>query len=347
MESFGSYMQQIQVIGTESSAEKRMERKMLSSIGENCGPNLKSLNLVKLDLNVTSIALLQKTLNSVPQITLDSCRLANRNVDVYEMLLKKCHLLRTLNIIQCNTNTFNHTSWLRRKYHRLETVQVLRAIFEPEDVEIFFKLNPQLCDVWFNVRLPRLTHPYDRDYLQRYLMINGFDEGNYCQRFLNTYSNTIVIKSLTLGHNMLTHKKCMSISQMKDMRELKLIEVTELCADFVSLLSTGLENLVTVFLSGTIFDFQIICDFITKFPRLQYIYLQKTGFDAISNEQFAKLIATRNRNATIETEHLTIFVGRSTPVYARTIWRKFKQDRSINVITMKSSEFQSLFFLTN
>lgn len=349
MESFGSHMQQIQVIGTESMVEKRMERKMLSSIGENCGPNLKSLNLVKLDLNVTTVALLEKTLNKVPQITFDSCRLANRDVDVYELLLKKCHHLRILNIIQCNKNTFNHTSWLRRKYRNLQTVQVLRAIFEKEDIEIFFKLNPHLSDVWFNVRMPRLTHRYDLDYLQRYLMINGFDEGNYCQRFLNTYSSAIVVKSLNLGHNMLTTRKCISISQMKDMRELKLIEPKGVCMDFVSLLSQGLENLMTIFLSGIIFDFQVICDFIAKFPRLQFMYLQKTGFDSISSDQFAALIEARHRSETIETENLplTIFVGRSTPVYARTIWRKFKQNKSINVITMKSTEFQSMFFLTN
>lgn len=349
MESFGSYMQQIQVVGTDDISEKRMERKMLSSIGENCGPNLKSLNLVRLDLNVTTVALLQKTFNEVPQITLDSCRLANQEVDVYELLLKKCHRLRILNIIQGTKNTFNHASWLRRKYHTLETVQVLRAIFEKEDIEIFFQLNPHLHDVWFNVRMPQLTHRYDLDYLQRYLMINGFDEGNYCQRFLNTYSSAIVVKSLTLGHNLLTMTKCVSISQMKDLRELKLIEPSGICADFVSQLSKGLDNLMTVFLSGAIFDFQVICDFIAKFPRLQFMYLQRTTYDSITSEEFGALIEARQRSKTIETENLplTIFVGRSTPVYARTIWRKFKQNNSIKVITMKSSEFQSMFFLSN
>lgn len=150
MKSFGSYMQQIQVIGTENIWEKRMEQKMLESIGSNCGPNLQCLNLVRLDLNDVTVSLLQRTLSVVPQITLDGCRLASATVDVYELLLKKCRQMRTLNIIQCNT--FDHGTWLRRRYYTLKTVQVLRAIFEPEDVEAFFHLNPHIQEVWFNVR---------------------------------------------------------------------------------------------------------------------------------------------------------------------------------------------------
>lgn len=346
MKSFGSYMQQIQVIGTENAAEKRMERKMLSSIGENCGPNLQCLNLVRLDLNDVTVSLLLKTLTIVPQLTLDGCRLVSRDVDVYELLLKKCRQLRTLNIIQCNT--FDHATWLRKRYNTVRTVQVLRAIFEPEDVEAFFQLNPHVNEVWFNVRMPRLTHRYDTDRLQRFLMINGFDEGNYCLRFLNTYTK-IVVKSLTLGHNIISDKKCSAIAQMKDIRELKLIEPTMICTDFVSRLAKGLENLATVFLSGPMFNFQLLHDLLSSFPRLEFMYLQNTEFDSISAEQYAGLIAARERSATIETENypVTIIVSRSTPVYARTMWRKFKHNRNIKVITMKSSEFQSHFFLTN
>ena len=211
MKSFGSYMQQIQVIGTENYDEKLMEHKMLLSIGENCGPNLQCLNLVRLDLNHLTVSLLLDTLRIVPQLTLDGCRLASRDVDVYDLLLKKCCQMRTLNIIQCNT--FDHATWLRRRYTNVRTVQVLRAIFEPEDVEAFFQLNPHLREVWFNVRMPRLSHRYDLDRLQRFLMINGFDEGNYCLRFLNTYTK-IVVKALTLGHNIISEKKCAAIQQM-------------------------------------------------------------------------------------------------------------------------------------
>lgn len=345
MESFGSYMQQIQLIGAESVLEKRMERKMLSSIGENC-PNLQCLSLVRVDLNDVTVSLMQKTLNIVPQITLDGCQIASRDIDVNELLLKKCHRLRTLNIIQCNS--FDHGTWLRRKHNTLQTVQVLRAIFNPEDVEVFFKLNPHLREVWFNVRMPRLTHRYDTDKLQRFLMINGFDEGNYCFRFLNTYTK-IVVKSLTLGHNEINEKKCSSIAQMADIRELKIIAPTVINADFVSLLSTGLENLTSVFLSGTMFNIQMIYDLIWRFPRLSFLYLHNTEFDWISSEQFAQLISARHRSATIETENvsLTIFVGRSTPVYARTMWRKFKSNKNIKVITMKSLEFESQFYLTH
>lgn len=122
MESFGIFMQQIQVIGTDTELEKRMERKMLASIGANCGPNLQCINLVRMDLNNTTVSLLEKTLRIVPQITLDGCRLANRDVDVYELLLKKCRELRVLNIIQCNT--FDHSTWLRRRHATIQTVQV-------------------------------------------------------------------------------------------------------------------------------------------------------------------------------------------------------------------------------
>lgn len=339
-------MQQIQVIGTENAAEKLMESKMLLSIGENCGPLLQCLNLVRLDLNELTVSLLLPTLNIVPQLTLDGCRLASRDVDVYELLLKKCRQMRTLNIIQCNT--FDHATWLRRRYTTVKTVQVLRAIFEPEDVEAFFQLNPDLREVWFNVRMPRLTHRYDFDKLQRFLMINGFDEGNYCLRFLNTYTK-IVVKSLTLGHNIISDKKCAAIAQMTDIRELKLIEPTAICNDFVSQLSKGLENLITVFLSGPLFNFQILYDFLSNFPRLEFMYLHNTEFDSISADQYAELIEARRRSATIETENyaVTIIVSRSTPVYARTMFRKFKQNKNIKVITMKSSEFQSQFFLTN
>lgn len=346
MKSFGVYMQQIQVIGTENGSEKRMEMKMLSSIGEFCGPSLQCINLVRMDLNDVTVSLLQKTLNIVPQITLDGCRVSSHEIDIYNLLLKKCRQLRTLNIIQCNT--FDHATWLRRKYTTIQTVQVLRAIFEPEDVEIFFKLNPHIREVWFNVRMPNLTHRYDADKLQRFLMINGFDEGRYCLRFLNTYTK-IVVKSLALGHNELNEDKCAAISQMTDIRELKLIEPTIVCSDLVNQLSKGLENLATAFLSGIKFDFQVICDFLSSFPRLEFLYLHKTAYDSISMEQFAQLIESRQRSAIIDTEHypLTIYVGRSTPVYARTMWRKFKQNKSIKVITMKSSEFQSHFFLTD
>lgn len=345
MRSFGSYMQQIQVIGTENAAEKRMERKMLSSIGENC-PNLQCLNLVRLDLNDVTVSLLLKTLNIVPQLTLDGCRIVSRDVDVYELLLNKCHQMRTLNIIQCNT--FDHATWLRRRYSTVKTVQVLRAIFEPEDVVAFFQLNPHVREVWFNVRMPRLSHRYDLDKLQRFLMINGFDEGNYCLRFLNTYTK-IVVKSLTLGHNIISDKKCTAIAKMTDIRELKLIEPTMICTDFVSLIANGLDNLVTVFLSGPLFNFQILHNFLSNFPRLEYMYLHNTEFDSISVEQYAQLIEARQRSSTIETENypVTIIVSRSTPVYARSMWRKFKHNRNIKVITMKSSEFQSHFFLTN
>lgn len=344
MKSFGSYMQQIQVIGTENVLEKRMERKMLTSIGANCGPNLQCLNLVKMDLNDVTVSLLQKTLCVIPQLTLDGCRVVNSNVDVYELLLKKCRQMRTLNIIQCNS--FDHGTWLRRRYCTLKTVQVLRAIFEPADVEAFFRFNPHVREVWFNVRMPRLTHRYDLDKLQRFLMINGFDEGNYCLRFLNTYTK-IVVKSLTLGHNIISDKKCWAINQMADIRELKLIEPIMICADLVHLLS-GLENLETIFLSGHIFNFQMIHDFVSNFPRLEHLYLHNTEFDSITLEQFSDLIRTRQRSATIETEHypLTIYVGRSTPVYARTMWRKVKYNKNIKVITVKSPDFQSHFFLT-
>ncbi|XP_031626174.1 uncharacterized protein LOC116342627 [Contarinia nasturtii] len=344
MKSFGSYMQQIQLIGTEDSSEKRMEQKMLTSIGSNCGPNLQCINLVRCDLNENTVRLLEKTLEFVPQITLDGCRLASASVDVYDLLLKKCHRLRTLNIIQCNT--FDHGTWLRRRYSTLKTVQVLRAIFEPEDVRVFFELNPHITEVWFNVRMPQLTHQYDSDKLQRFLMINGFDEGNYCERFLNTYAK-IVVKSLTLGHNVITERKCMAIAQMTDIRELKFIEPNGLNADFVDILSKGLDNLTTVFLSGEMFNYQMIQDLISQFPRLAYLYLHNTEFNSISSDQFSALIMARKRSATIETENrpLTIFVGRSTPVYARAMCRKFKDNKIIKVVTMKSKEFQSHFFL--
>lgn len=342
MKSFGAFMQQIQIIGTENANEKRMERKMIAAIGEYCGSSLQCINLVRMDLNEVTVPLLQKTLNMVPQITLDGCRVASRDVDIYELLLKKCHQLRTLNIIQCNT--FNHANWLRHKYTTIQTVQVLRAIFEPQDVEEFFKLNTHMREVWFNVRMPNLTHRYDTDKLQRFLLINGFDEGKYCLRFLNTYTK-IVVKSLALGHNILSEEKCMAIAQMTDIRELKLIEPTSICPDFVSHLAKGLENLVTIFLSGSIFNFQVIQHLLSGFPRLEFLYLHKTAFDTISMQQFAQLIEARQRSSTIEAYPLTIFVGRSTPVYARTMWRKFKHNRNIKVITMKSSEFQSHFFL--
>lgn len=224
--------------------------------------------------------------------------------------------------------------------------QVLRAIFDPEDVEIFFKLNPQIREVWFNVRMPKLTHQYDTDRLHRFLMINGFDEGNYCFRFLNTYTK-IVVKSLTLGHNVLNEKKCMAIALMTDIRELKLIEPTMVCTDLVNHLAKGLENLSTVFLSGSEFSIQVIYDFLNNFPKLEHLYLYKTEFDSISAEQYGQLIEARQRSATIATENypLTIFVDRSCGVYARTMWRKFKLNKNIKVITMKSSEFQSHFFL--
>lgn len=344
MKSFGAFMQQIQIIGTENEAEKRMERKMVAAIGEHCGPSLQCINLVRMDLNEVTVPLLQKTLNMVPQITLDGCRVASRDVDIYELLLKKCRQLRTLNIIQCNT--FNHATWLRHKYSTIQTVQVLRAIFEPQDVEEFFKLNPHMREVWFNVRMPSLTHRYDTDKLQRFLLINGFDEGKYCQRFLNTYTK-IVVKSLALGHNILSEEKCAAMAQMTDIRELKLIEPTFVCPEFVSHLSKGLENLATIFLSGSIFTVQMIQDILISFPRLEFLYLHKTAFDTISMQQFAELIEARRRSSTIATENypLTIFVSRSTPVYARTMWRKFKHSKNIKVITMKSSEFQSHFFL--
>lgn len=224
----------------------------------------------------------------------------------------------------------------------------MRAIFEPEDVRVFFELNPHVTEVWFNVRMPRLTYSYDLDKLQRFLMINGFDEGNYCERFLNTYAK-IVVKSLTLGHNSISETKCEAIAKMTDIRELKVIEPNFIEPDFVDNLSKGLENLVTIFLSGRIFSFQIIHDLVGNFPRLEFFYLHNTEFNSISSEQFHQLLIARQRSATIQTENssLTIFVDRSTPVYARTMWRKFKGNKSIKVVTMKTSEFQSHFFLAN
>lgn len=344
MESFGAYMQQIQIIGTESGAEKRMERKMLSAIGEHCGSNLQCINLVRMDLNDVTVPLLQKTLSTVPQMTLDGCRVAHRDFNIYELLLKKCRQLRTLNIIQCDT--FDHATWLRHRYTTIQTVQVLRATFRQEDVDEFFRLNTHMRDVWFNVRMPTLTHRYDTEKLQRFLLINGFDEGKYCLRFLNTYTK-IVVKSLALGHNILSDEKCTAIAQMTDIRELKLIKPTFICCDFVSHLSKGLENLVSIFLSGPIFSFQVIQDILSNFPRLEFLYLHQTAFDAISMHEFAQLIEARRRSSTISTENypLRIFVGRCTPVYARTMWRKFKYNKNINVITMQSVEFQSHFYL--
>lgn len=344
MEAFGAYMQQIQIIGTESGAEKRMERKMLSAIGEHCGPNLQCINLVRLDLNDVTVPLLQKTLSTVPQMTLDGCRVAHRGIDIYGLLLKKCRHLRTLNIIQCDT--FDHATWLRHKYSTIQTVQVLRATFRQQDVDEFFRLNPHMRDVWFNVRMPALTHRYDNEKLQRFLLINGFDEGKYCLRFLNTYTK-IVVKSLALGHNVLNDDKCAAIAQMADIRELKLIKPTFICSEFVSHLSKGLENLATIFLSGAIFTFQMLQDLLSNFPRLEFLYLHKTAFDAITMQEFAQLIEARRRSSTISTENypITIFVGRCTPVYARTMWRRFKHNKNIKVITMQTTEFQSHFYL--
>lgn len=345
MQSFGAFMQQIQIIGTENDSEKPMEQKMLRAIGDYCGPSLQCINLVRMDLDEMTVGLLQKTLNIVPQITLDGCRVVDREVDIYELVLKKCRQLRTLNIIQCNT--FNHATWLRHKYSTIQTVQVLRAIFEPSDVDAFFRLNPHMREVWFNVRMPTLTHRYDSDKLQRFLLINGFDEGKYCLRFLNTYTK-IVVKSLALGHNTLSEEKCAAIAQMTDIRELKLIEPTFICPEFVSHLSKGLENLATVFLSGKIFNFQVIQDLLVNFPRLEFLYLHNTAFDSITMEQFAQLIEARQHSSRIATENypLTIFVSRSTPVYARTMWRKFKHSQNIKVVTMKSTEFQSHLYLS-
>lgn len=120
------------------------------------------------------------------------------------------------------------------------------------------------------------------------------------------------------------------------------------CSDFVDLLAKGLENLVTIFLSGPLFTFQFLYEFLSNFPRLEYMYLQNTEFDSISAEQYGELIEARRRSATIETENypVTIIVSRSTPVYARTMFRRFKHNKNIKVITMKSSEFQSQFYLT-
>lgn len=83
---------------------------------------LVGINLVRCDLNEMNISLLHRTLELVPQITLDGCRMPNGSVDIYDLLLKKCLRLRTLNIIQCNT--FDHGTWLRRQYPVLKTVQV-------------------------------------------------------------------------------------------------------------------------------------------------------------------------------------------------------------------------------
>lgn len=170
MRSFGKFIQQMQIVGTEKKSEKRMEANMLAAIGGYCGTNLQAVSLVKLDLNEETVSYLENTLRNVPQLTLECCRVADKNTDLYELLLKKCENLRTFNVIQC---FWNHGSWLRRRHDNLRTVQVLRAIFHLEDVEQFFQANPNIREVWFNVRVPELTHRYDTEKLHRFLFISG------------------------------------------------------------------------------------------------------------------------------------------------------------------------------
>lgn len=341
MRSFGKYMQQIQIIGTDKEDEKAMEAKMLSAISRYPMKNLQSLTLVQMDFNETTISQLDKILEIVIQLTVENCRVSCMTIDMYELLFKRCYRLRTLNLIQCS---WNHHSWLCRRYDTLRTIQVLRSVFNQGDVEQFFHLNPHVQEVWFNVRTRQLTHPYDEDRLHRCLFIAGFDEGQYCLRFLRTYT-TIVVKSVILIRSHLTEEKCDVIAKMTDIKEVKLLHPMSLYDDFVKKLSIGLVNLTTVLLSGELFTFQTICEFLHLFPKLEFMYLYKTGFDSIGEEQFQQLIDTRQRAATIATENypLTIFVDRTTPIYVRALWRKFKHIKNIKIVTMKSTDFQCKF----
>lgn len=345
MKSFGRFIQQMQIVGTEKKSEKRMEANMLAAIGGYCGTNLQSVCLVKMDLNDETVTHLQNAIKNVPQLTLDCCRVADKNTDLYELLLNKCENLRTFNVIQC---FWNHRSWLRHRYDKLRTVQVLRAIFHLDDVKEFFMANPNLREVWFNVRVPELTHRYDTEKLHRLLFIYGFEDSQYCLRFLRTYTQ-IVVKSMVLVKTIITEGKCDALAKMKDIRELKLISPWFVYEDMVNRLAIGLVNLASVFLAGQLFTFKIICEFLMKFPRLEFLYLYKTGYDAITQDQFAQLVEARKRSAAIATESypLKIIVARSTPVYARTMWRKFKLNKNIEVITMKSAEFEANFIGSN
>lgn len=147
--------------------------------------------------------------------------------------------------------------------------------------------------------------------------------------------------------SIITEGKINALSKMADIQELKLISPWFVYDDMVKHLSAGLINLTSVFLGGSLFTFQIICEFLSQFPKLEFLYLYKTGFDAITEEQFAQMIEARKRSATIATENypLKIMVGRTTPVYARTMWRKFKMSaKNIEVVTMKTTEFETKFF---
>lgn len=341
MRSFGKFIQQLQIVGTEKKTEKRMEANMLAAMRGFRGTNLRAISLVRLDMDERLVSHLEKMLKNVPQLTLQCCHAVDRQANINELLLKKCHNLQTFNVIQCN---WDHSTWLKRRHSTLRTVQVLRAIFNFEDVEKFYEMNPHIKEVWFNVRVPKLTHRHDMDRLHRLLFISGFEEGEYCSYFLQTYTQ-ITVKSVVLMGAMITEDKCKSMAQMTDIQELRLISPISVCENMVKLLSVGLNDLKSLFLKGDGFSFQIICDILNYFPTLEHLYLCQTAFDSITEHQFLELVAARQRSATIETENfpLNIVVGRKTPVYARTMWRRLNAHQTITVETMKSLEFDTKF----
>lgn len=168
------------------------------------------------------------------------------------------------------------------------------AQFAPQPyVDEFFRLNP-MCDIYIekplNVWMPALTHRYDNKKMQWFLLINGYDEGKYCLRFLYIYCCNIV----GIGPPFWMMK-------MADM------------------------HWATIFLSGRIFTFQILQDLLRNFARLEFPYLKKTAFDTISMQNLLNWLRHVDDRRQFQRKiTLWRYLWARYAVYARTMWRRFK-----------------------
>lgn len=369
MPAFGKYIENLQVFGSTPLRKIYFDR--LRMVNQFCGKNLQNFTLCNFGINTKTSANMRNLLRNIQNITLEDCS-TSKSGNIYDLVLMHCENLRRINIAKCK---FDPKSWLNRKYNQLESIYFRNDNAEVIDKPLarFLQLNrqmkhvivqafllnlpvdlstiaPNMENMTFGIHAkatPKNFQPiFDLPCLKQLSLYAGFSTNPVvCQKILEHFAAANTLESFGLLETNLTKKMLELIANMTLLKSLKLLGTTSTDKDAVKILSSSLRNIDSIYLCGGSFKFEMIREFIEKFPAMKTLYLHKTEIDTNATEQqLAEMIELRRTVATDWYTPLTICVS-LTPSrkFVALFERKFLHNKYIKLVAASSDVFASKF----
>lgn len=323
--AFGKHITNIKiVIGYRNRRYNYIgQRNLMSLIESSCASNLRDLCIACTHIDSTLISQLLKIVQNVHHLTFYACPVRD-DLNIHEKLIKKCSNLRTFTC--CGVDLAN-------------------ATYDPTTVR----------KLW--VRMYPFISGYDHIFRRHYQLNNlkelvvqclMVSDHNACINFMDKMSNANRLESLWYGNNDLSERVCVSIAKMTYLKELRLNLSYDGSIDTnsVNILTPVLANLETLFLGSSLFDNNIIYDFIAKSPKLKSLYLlwNLHGEKSYKSEFAFNLIKIRKQTvaATKQFDVLTIYFisdSRTMGTYRNCFENNVRDNNYIRDVNLKWSDY--------